>query len=112
MNAFQTQVDRESDGYQANRDDMLGLVAQLRRYEARAEALSEKRRDTFAQRGQLTPRERIARLLDPGMPFLDLYNLANFLVEDANRETSVPGASMVCGIGFVSGVRCLVVADD
>lgn len=112
MNAFQTQVDRESDGYRANRDDMLGLVVQLRRYEARAEALSEKRRDTFAQRGQLTPRERIARLLDPGMPFLELYNLANFLVEDANRETSVPGASMVCGIGFVSGVRCLVVADD
>jgi len=112
MNAFQTQVDRQSDAYRTHRNDMLGLVEQLRRYEARAEALSEKRRDTFAQRGQLTPRERVVRLLDPGLPFLELYNLANFLVEDANRETSVPGASMVCGIGFVSGVRCLVVADD
>jgi geranyl-CoA carboxylase beta subunit len=109
---FQTQVDPTADAFLANRRDMLGLVEQLRRCEARAEALSEKRRETFAQRGQLTPRERVHRLLDPGLPVLELYNLANFLVEDPNRETSVPGASMVCGIGFVSGVRCLVVADD
>jgi geranyl-CoA carboxylase beta subunit len=112
LTPYQTQVDPEADGYRANQRDMLSLVAQLRRCEARAEALSEKRRETFAQRGQLTPRERVQRLLDPGLPFLELYNLANFLVEDPNRGTSVPGGSLVCGIGFVSGVRCLVVADD
>jgi geranyl-CoA carboxylase beta subunit len=112
MNVFQTRIDRHAEGYGANQVEMLALVQRMRQYEARAEALSEKRRETFAQRGQLTPRERVVRLLDPGLPFLELYNLANFLVEDSNRETSVPGASMVCGIGFVSGVRCLVVADD
>ena len=112
MSAFRTTIDPRADGYLQNERDMLALVDQLRRYEARAVALSEKRRETFAQRRQLTPRERVARLLDPGLPFLELYNLANFLVEDPNRDTSVPGANMVCGIGFVSGVRCLVVADD
>jgi geranyl-CoA carboxylase beta subunit len=80
--------------------------------EARAAALSEQRRARFEERGQLTPRERVARLLDPGMPFLALHTLANYLAEDRNPETSVPGASLVAGIGFVSGVRALIWADD
>ncbi len=91
---------------------MTDLVARLRSYEARAETLSEKRRPRFEKRGQLTPRERLKRLLDPGMPFVELYNMANFLVDDPDPETSIPGASAIAGIGFVSGVRCLVIVDD
>jgi geranyl-CoA carboxylase beta subunit len=91
---------------------MLSLVEQLREIEGRAATLSEQRRPVFEKRGQLTPRERLARLLDPGMPFLELYNLANYLVDDADRRTSIPGASILVGIGFVSGVRCLVMVDD
>jgi len=91
---------------------MLALVDRLREYEARAAAKSEKRRPRFEERGQLTPRERMSRLLDPGMPFLELYNMTNFLVDDPNPETSIPGGNMIAGIGFVSGVRCLVFADD
>jgi geranyl-CoA carboxylase beta subunit len=91
---------------------MLALVEQMRGYEARAETLSEKRRPRFEERGQLTPRERLKRLLDPGMPFVELYNMASFLVDDPNWETSVPGANQICGIGFVSGVRCVIAVDD
>src|SRR5512134_2988685 len=112
MTAFQTRVDTKADNFRSNRAEMLALVERLREYEARAATLSEKRRDRFAERSQLTPRERLVRLLDPGMPCIELYNLANFLVEDPNRDTSVPGGSIICCIGFVSGVRCLVVADD
>lgn len=112
MIPFQSQVSAASPQFAANREAMLGLVGQLRELEARAEATSEKRRERFEQRGQLTPRERLARLLDPGMPFLALHTLANYLVEDKNRDTSVPGASIIGGIGFVSGVRSLVWADD
>jgi geranyl-CoA carboxylase beta subunit len=85
MAVFQSRIDPQSADYRANRQDMLALVAELREIESRAAALSEKRRAVFEKRGQLTPRERLARLLDPGMPFLELYNLANFLVDDANR---------------------------
>ena len=46
------------------------------------------------------------------MPFLRLHTLANYLVDDPNPETSVPGASLLCGIGFVRGVRCMIWADD
>jgi geranyl-CoA carboxylase beta subunit len=112
MAVFQSRIDPQSADYRANRQDMLALVAELREIESRAAALSEKRRAVFEKRSQLTPRERLARLLDPGMPFLELYNLANFLVDDANRETSIPGASALVGIGFVSGARCMVMADD
>jgi geranyl-CoA carboxylase beta subunit len=112
MTAFQTKIDTRADGFRAQQAEMLALVEQLRRYEARAETLSEKRRERFAERSQLTPRERLVRLLDPGMPCVELYNLANFLVEDPNRETSVPGGSLICCIGFISGVRCMIAVDD
>ena len=112
MAVFQSRLDPQSAAYQSNRADMLALVGELREIESRAAALSEKRRPVFEKRGQLTPRERLARLLDPGMPFLELYNLANYLVDDGNPETSIPGASAMVGIGFVSGVRCMVLVDD
>ena len=112
MAVFASRIDPRSAGYEANREDLLALVEQLREIESRAATLSERRRPVFEKRGQLTPRERLARLLDPGMPFLELYNLANFLVDDADRTTSIPGGSILLGIGFVSGVRCLVMVDD
>ena len=112
MPVFQTKIDPSSEDFARNRQDMLGLVEQLRSYEARAAMLSEKRKPRFQQRGQLTPRERLAQLLDPGMPFQAIYNMANFQVDDPNPETSVPGANVIVGIGFVGGVRCMVFVDD
>jgi geranyl-CoA carboxylase beta subunit len=112
MSTFTSTIDPSSERFAANRRDMLELVDRLRAAEARAAALSEKRRPRFEQRGQLTPRERLARVLDPGMPFLGLYNMANFLVEDDDPDTSIPGANSIAGIGFVAGVRCMVLVDD
>jgi geranyl-CoA carboxylase beta subunit len=112
MPVFKSRVSTSSESFAKNRADMIALVDELRALEGRAFALSSKRNATFAQRGQLPPHERIARLLDPGMPFLQLHSLANYLVEDANPATSVPGASLICGIGFVRGVRCMIWVDD
>jgi geranyl-CoA carboxylase beta subunit len=112
MAVFQSSIDTQSESFELNRHEMLALVDELREIESRAETLSERRRPRFEQRGQLTPRERLAQLLDPGMPFLELYNLANFQVDDPDRTSSIPGASTIVGIGFVSGVRCMVMVDD
>jgi acyl-CoA carboxylase subunit beta len=57
-------------------------------------------------RGKLTPRERIELLIDPDSPFLELCPLAAW-----GSEFQV-GASLVTGIGAVSGVECMVVAND
>jgi geranyl-CoA carboxylase beta subunit len=112
MNVFQSKLNTKSEAFAINRADMLALVERMRAYESRAESLSEKRRDRFEERGQLTPRERLTRLLDPGMPFLELYNMANFLMEDTDPDTSVPGGSQIAGIGFINGTRCMVLVDD
>ncbi len=112
MKVFQSRVTTTSETFAANRADMAALVDKMRALEARAETKSETRRPVFDKRGQLSPRERLAALLDPGMPFLELFNMASYLVDDPDPETSVPGGSMITGIGFVSGVRCLVFVDD
>lgn len=112
MPGFKTKVASASDTFKQNREDMLALIDELRRLEARAVQASEKRRPVFEKRGQLTPHERLNRLLDPGMPFLRLHSLANYLLEDPDPDTSIPGGSVILGIGFVSGVRAMIWVDD
>ncbi|CUH42021.1 acyl-CoA carboxylase subunit beta [Ruegeria atlantica] len=109
---FVSKVVRDSDSFSKNRGDMLALVDEMRALEARPVALSEKRRERMEARGQITPRDRLAQLLDPGMPFLQLHGLAGYCVDTNDPEQSVPGASLVIGIGFISGVRCMIIVDD
>src|ERR1700723_4486410 len=58
------------------------------------------------QRGRLPARERIELLLDPDSPFLELSSLAAW-----GTECTV-GASVVTGVGVVSGVECVIIAHD
>ena len=109
---FVSQIDTGSDAFAQNRADMLALIERLRALEARAVLLSEKRRSRFEERGQITPRERLARLLDPGMPFVQLHSLAGYLMDSDDPEKTVPGSSLIIGIGFVEGVRCMIWVDD
>ena len=94
------------------REAMLARIAQLRALEARASEASAKSQPVFDKRGQLLPRQRVALLLDPGRPWLPLATLAGYLQDVKDPDQSVPGGGMVAGIGFVSGVRCMVVASD
>ncbi|MCW5652959.1 carboxyl transferase domain-containing protein [Hydrogenophaga sp.] len=91
---------------------MLARVAELRALEDRAAQASAKSKPVFDKRGQLLPRERVALLLDPGAPYVPLCTLAGFLQDTRDPGTSVPGGGIVAGMGFVAGVRCMVVASD
>ncbi len=91
---------------------MLLQVAELNALNARAPALSASKKARFETRGQLLPRERLARLLDPGYPFVEIGNLAGYLLDTPDEEKSIPGSTIIAGIGFVSGVRCAIVVDD
>lgn len=105
--------DRESPTYRQNRSGMLELIAKVQSLQQRTVSASEKSLARFSKRGQILPRERLARLLDPGTPFLELLSLAGYgSLEDPNPETSVPGASVIAGIGTVSGTRVMIVAND
>jgi geranyl-CoA carboxylase beta subunit len=97
---------------QQRRDAMLQRIGQLRALEQRAAEKSADARPIFDKRGQLLPRERVGLLLDPGAPFLPLCTLAGYLQDTKEADASVPGGGMIAGIGFVRGVRCMVVASD
>ena len=112
MVAVASQIDSGSEQFAANRTSMMTFVERLRALETRAQKASSKRQATFEKRGQLIPSDRLNRLLDPGMPFLRLHTLANFGVDNPDQETSVPGASVIVGVGFVEGVRCMIWVDD
>ena len=50
---------------------MLALIGELRALEARARDKSAQAKPLFDRRGQLLPRERVARLIDIGAPWLE-----------------------------------------
>src|SRR3990167_8315593 len=110
--SFQSSFNPHSEQAAQRREAMLARIAQLRALEDRAAQASAKSRPVFDKRGQLLPRERIGLLLDPGAPFLPLCSLAGFLQDSKDPEKSVPGGGVVAGIGFINGVRCMVVASD
>ena len=88
-----------------------GLAAELKeRLDLVAQGGGAKAVERHHARGKLLPRERIARILDPGSPFLELSALAAWDIYKA--EGGVPSAGVVTGIGRVHGVECLFVAND
>jgi geranyl-CoA carboxylase beta subunit len=91
---------------------MAEFVARLRELEARTRAKSEKSKATFDKRGALLPRERVGRLLDFGSPWFEMSSLAGYGLDSPDPQKTVPGAGMISGIGYVSGVRCSIVASD
>src|SRR4030081_2825728 len=101
-----------SDAYKANRAGMLALIARVRSLEERTRAASAAAKERFHKRGQLLPRERVALVLDPGSPFIELSTLAGYMFDVPDADKSVPGGGLIAGIGFVSGVRCMVSAND
>ncbi|UVO54425.1 carboxyl transferase domain-containing protein [Sphingomonas sp. SUN039] len=69
---------------------------------------NEKSRERHVSRGKLLPRERVERLLDPGSPFLEIGQLA----ANGMYEGDVHGASLIAGIGRVSGRQVMIASND
>jgi geranyl-CoA carboxylase beta subunit len=112
MSRFQSRFSAAAPEAGANRRHGETLLAQVRALEARTVAASAKAAPRFAKRGQLLPRERVGLLLDAGAPWLELSTLAGYLFDKPDPDLSVPGGGFVIGIGYVGGVRAMIVADD
>lgn len=105
----------KKESVRENVEEMKRLVQDLREMGSRIESGgSAKDRERHLKQGKLLVRERIGLLLDPGSPFLELSQLAaHGLYEDEEGQPiSVPAAGIVTGIGKVSGVECMIVAND
>src|ERR1700722_16610715 len=112
MAILESTIAPSSDAYRANREGMLALIARMRGLEDRTRAASAAARERFHKRGQLLPRERVALVLDPGAPFIELSTLAGYMFDVPDADKSVPGGGVVAGLGFAPGIRCMVSAND
>jgi len=107
MATLTSSIDCSSDTFQTNRGSMLRLL------EEHDEQLAlgrlgggERYQERHRERGKMLARERVELLLDVGSPFLELSPLA------AWGTSFHVGASIVTGIGVVSGIECVVIAHD
>ena len=104
-----SKIDTRSQEFADNRAAMQPLVDDLQAtLQRNAAGGSAAARDKHTKAGKLLARERIAALLDPGSPFLELSALA---AQGVYGE-ELPGAGLITGIGRVSGRECMVVAND
>jgi geranyl-CoA carboxylase beta subunit len=112
MPAFESKIATGSELFQQNRAALLAQIEALRALEQRTHAASAASKSLFDKRGQMLPRARVARLLDAGAPFLELSTLAGYMLDHKDPEKSIPGGGVIAGIGYVEGVRAMVVASD
>jgi acetyl-CoA carboxylase carboxyltransferase component len=107
MKVLKTTVDLDSEVARTNRAGNEEHLAELERQQALASAGGgEKYVERHRSRGRLLARERIELLLDRDAAFMELSTIAGWGTEYA------VGASVVTGIGVVSGVECMIVAHD
>jgi 3-methylcrotonyl-CoA carboxylase beta subunit len=114
MPALASQLNTRSAEFLANASAMRAVVEDLnRQIDKVALGGGEAARAKHTARGKLLPRERVAMLLDPGTPFLELCPLAALgLYPDRDGTDSAPAAGLIAGIGRVSGVDCMIVCND
>ncbi len=109
MPILQTKINARSDEFRAKADAMSAAVTDLK---AKIATIQQGGGADYQARhlarGKLLPRERINRLIDDGSPFLELSQLAAYKVYDED----VPAAGLIAGVGRVSGIECMIIAND
>ncbi|WP_136634962.1 carboxyl transferase domain-containing protein [Pseudooceanicola onchidii] len=98
-----------SEDFRKNREGHLAALDIVRAAaEAATQGGGQKSRDRHVSRGKMLPRDRVAGLLDPGSPFLELgATAAHGMYDDA-----APCAGIITGIGQVQGREVMVVCND
>jgi len=112
MPTLSSRLQPTSAAFQANVVRMRERLEEVLALQAQVVAASAARRETFEARGQLLPRERVARLLDRGSDFLELSPLTGLGMHDDDGRKSVLGGGSIVGIGTVCGKRVLINAND
>ncbi|HEX9773598.1 MAG TPA: carboxyl transferase domain-containing protein [Steroidobacteraceae bacterium] len=109
MSVIETRIDRASAEFTANAQVNRGLAEALRTLVAKIEqGGSAAARAQHEGRGKMFVRDRVDRLLDPGSAFLEIGQLAGYEL----YEDSLPAGGVVAGVGRVSGLECVIVAND
>lgn len=109
MSVLKTTVSPQSEKFKANQATMAALVEDLRaKFAVIAKGGGEEARARHLARGKMLPRERVAALIDPGTPFLELSQFAAYEV----YTDYVPAAGLITGIGRICAQECVIIAND
>jgi 3-methylcrotonyl-CoA carboxylase beta subunit len=109
MPIIKTKITTDSKDFAKNDKANRLLAEQLKAVLATISGGGNKRsREKHLARGKLLPRDRIRSLVDRGAPFLELGALAAYGMYD----DEVPAAGVITGIGQVSDIDCVIVAND
>ncbi len=109
MPVIPSAVNTRSAVFETNRKAMLDALALVEDAASLAmDGGGAKARERHVARGKLLPRDRVAQLLDPGSPFLEIGLTAGHGLYDG----ASPSGGMIAGIGRVSGRECMVVCND
>ena len=109
MTRLSSAIQTRSDTYRTNEAAQLEQLAIVA--EAAAAGLSgggENSRERHVSRGKILPRERIARLIDPGSPFLEV----GLFAAHGLYGGAAPAAGMVAGVGRIANRECMILAND
>jgi 3-methylcrotonyl-CoA carboxylase beta subunit len=109
MPVIKSQISPSSDAFKANASRMRSLLDDLREKAAIVQQGGpEDQRRRHVERGKLLPRQRLAQLLDPGSPFLEIGQFAAWDMYGGD----IASAGMITGIGRIEGRECVVVVND
>jgi geranyl-CoA carboxylase beta subunit len=112
MPELTSRLNPSSDEFRAAASAMTEKLGEVRALEDKVRANSASKRSRFEERGQILPRERVARLVDRDAPFIELSPLAGLKMHDDDGDRGAAGGGAVVGIGVVAGKRCVVAASD
>ncbi|KAA0692552.1 methylcrotonoyl-CoA carboxylase [Neorhizobium sp. P12A] len=109
MTVLKSQISTSSETFKANRAGMIEAIRVVE--EAALQAANgggATARERHVARGKMLPRDRIATLIDPATPFLEVGTTAahGMYGDDA------PAAGLITGIGRIRGRECMIVCND
>ena len=109
MPALTSSISSASETFQANAERMKALVADISSKAAIIERGGpDHARERHVSRGKLLPRQRLAQLLDPGSPFLEIGQFAAWDMYDE----AIASAGLIAGVGRVNGREVMIVVND
>ncbi|WP_183754987.1 carboxyl transferase domain-containing protein [Rhizobium sp. BK181] len=109
MTVLKSQISTNSESFRTNR---AAMAEAIRAIEEAAVSVANgggpAARERHVSRGKMLPRDRIAALLDPATPFLEI----GLTAAHGMYGNEAPGAGLITGIGRVSGRDCMIVCND
>lgn len=111
MTVLQSEIAVGSEQFEQNKQALLNQIADVRAVQNKNIEKSYAAKAKFDKKGKILPHERVRLALDVDSPFVELCGLVGYGMHD-DKDGSDAGGGIISGIGFVSGVRCLISASN